>query len=181
MGGDREASAEGSVLETSRLRLRRFTRDDVNAVAEVFSDPDARRFYPEMAEDGIAAAWIERNLRRYGEHGFGLWAMIAKDSGRFIGDAGLSYQDVEGVPELEVGYHVLAGERRKGYATEAARACLDHGFRSTAATVIGSIVSPANAASRGVAGRVHANVREFMRPNGVRLFYFTRRDEWQRR
>lgn len=181
MEGDRGTSAEGYVLETARLRLRRFTRDDADALSDVFADPEARRFYPEMEQPGAAAAWIERNLRRYAEHGFGLWAMIEKGAGRFLGDAGLSYQDVEGVAELEVGYHVLAAERRKGYATEAARACLGHGFRITAATVIGSIVSPANAASRGVAGRIHANVREFMRPNGVRLFYFTRRDEWERR
>ncbi|HSQ61541.1 MAG TPA: GNAT family N-acetyltransferase [Acidobacteriota bacterium] len=181
MSGDRKDSPEGSVVETARLRLRRFTRDDLDALLEVFADPDARRFYPEMIEPAAVAAWIERNLRRYEEHGFGLWAMIEKESGRLVGDAGLSYQDVEGVPELDVGYHVLAAERRKGYATEGARACLDRGFRETAATVIGSIVSPANAASRGVAGRIHANVREFLRPNGVRLFYFTRRDEWERR
>lgn len=167
------------MIETPRLRLRRFTRDDADALFEVFADPEARRFYPEMEERSAVERWIEKNLLRYEEHGFGLWAMIERESGRLVGDCGLSYQDVEGVSELEVGYHLLAAERRKGYATEAARACLDHGFRNTAASVIGSIVSPANEASRAVAARVHANVREFLRPNGMKLFYFTRRREWE--
>ncbi|HEU4334778.1 MAG TPA: GNAT family N-acetyltransferase, partial [Candidatus Eisenbacteria bacterium] len=125
------------MIETPRLRLRRFTRDDADALFEVFADPEARRFYPEMEERSAVERWIEKNLLRYEEHGFGLWAMIERESGRLVGDCGLSYQDVEGVSELEVGYHLLAAERRKGYATEAARACLDHGFRNTAASVIG--------------------------------------------
>jgi RimJ/RimL family protein N-acetyltransferase len=179
MGGDQGNSPEGSVLETARLRLRRFTRDDADALFEVFADPQALRFYPEMADRSALASWIERNLRRYEDDGLGLWAMIEKESGRLVGDCGLTYQDVEGVSQLEVGYHVLASERRRGFATEAARACLDFGFRRTAATTIGSIVSPENAASRAVAARVHRGVREFMHPNGLKLFYFTRREEWR--
>lgn len=165
------------MIETPRLLLRRFTIADADSLFEVFADPDARRFYPEMEERSAVERWIQKNLLRYDEYGFGLWAMIERDSGRLVGDCGLSYQDVEGVSELEVGYHVLAAARRKGYATEAACSCLDHGFRSTAAVMIGSIVSPENEASRAVAARVHANVRAFMRPNGMKLFYFTRRAE----
>ena len=62
---------------------------------------------------------------RLDSYGFGLWALELKTTGASIGDCGLTYQDVEGSPQLEVGYHVMQRERRKGYATEAARACLD--------------------------------------------------------
>jgi len=73
----------------------------------VFADPYARRFYPQMADRANVRAWIEWNLRNYAEFGFGLWAMQLKETGQFIGDTGLTYQDVEGRRELEIGYHVM--------------------------------------------------------------------------
>lgn len=88
--------------------------------------PDAS--YPQMQDRANVRGWIEWNLRNYEEFGFGLWAMELKETGAFIGDCGLTYQEVEGERELEIGYHVLGTERGRGYATEAARACLNYGF-----------------------------------------------------
>lgn len=175
------ASAGRTVLETERLRLREYRLDDEAALAEVFADPDARAFYPEMADRANVRAWIAWNLRRYHGFGFGLWAMEEKESGRLIGDCGLSYQDVEDEPVLEIGYHVRAAERRKGYALEAARACLDHGFERTSRDVIGSIVRPANVASRAVASRLHESCREFRKGGRPALLYFTTRSGWSAR
>src|SRR6516162_4289375 len=110
------------IPQTKRLRLRAYTNSDEAELFDVFADPYARRFYPEMAERANVRAWIEWNLRNYDEFGFGLWAMELKAEGQLIGDCGLTYQDVEGRRELEIGYHVIERERGKGYATEAARA-----------------------------------------------------------
>ena len=107
------------ILRTERLRLRAYTTADEAELFEVFADPYARRFYPEMAERANVRAWIEWNLRNYDEFGFGLWAIELNAEGQFIGDCGLTYQDVEGWRELEIGYHVTERERGKGYATEA--------------------------------------------------------------
>ena len=73
----------------------------------------------------------------------------------FDGDCGLSLQDVEGVSELEVGWHVRADQRRRGLATEAGRACLDWGMRRTDYPRIVSLVHVENPASSAVAQRVH--------------------------
>jgi RimJ/RimL family protein N-acetyltransferase len=116
------------IPETPRLRFRRLTLDDEDQLFEMFADPYARTFYPEMVDPGNVRRWIEWNLRNYEEHGFGLWAVELKESGEFIGDCGLTYQDVAGTPELEIGYHIVQSQRRNGYALEAARACLDFGF-----------------------------------------------------
>jgi [ribosomal protein S5]-alanine N-acetyltransferase len=164
-----------------RLRLRPYTLDDERALYEVFADPYARTFYPEMADPFKVRAWIDWNLRNYDELGFGLWAVELKVSGEFIGDCGLTYQDVEGGRELEVGYHVIRCERGKGYATEAARACLDFGFSHTPCKSICSIVRPSNVASCAVAARIHTEQRQFMKGGSPAVLYYTTRLHWQDR
>jgi RimJ/RimL family protein N-acetyltransferase len=164
-----------SVIETERLVLRRFTPADLDALYEVFADPGARRFYPEMVAREKVLAWIEWNLRNYDETGFGLWAMEPRGESRLIGDCGLTWQEVEGRQELEIGWHLLAADRGKGYATEAARACLAYAFRELAPPLVCSIVRPDNAAPCAVAGRVHQERREFVKSGGPATLFFTER------
>lgn len=171
----------GWILETERLRLRRYTTDDELALYEVFADEDAREFYPQMVDRSNVRRWIDWNLRNYEEFGFGLWAVELKEAGKFIGDCGLTYQDVGGRKELEIGYHIIRRERCKGYATEAARACLDYGFRHTSNECICSIVRPANAASCRVAERVHLERREFLKDGRPMFLYYTPRAAWASR
>jgi RimJ/RimL family protein N-acetyltransferase len=168
------------ILETERLRLRPYTLADEAALFEVFSDAEARMFYPEMDDRANVRRWIEWNLRNYDKFGLGLWALEIKTSGAFLGDCGLTYQDVEGVRELEIGYHVIRPERGKGYATEAARACLDVGFERTSCEQVCSIVTPANEASCRVAARIHADSREFLSHGRPALLFVTSRLAWER-
>jgi RimJ/RimL family protein N-acetyltransferase len=167
------------ILQTERLRLRAYTQADEADLFDVFADPYARRFYPEMEEHAKVWAWIEWNLANYHEFGFGLWAVELKVGDQFVGDCGLTYQDVEGRRELEIGYHVIQRERGKGYATEAARACLEFGFRRTPCETICSIVRPANSASCTVATRVHTARREFMKGGQPAVLFYTTRHEWE--
>jgi hypothetical protein len=64
------------------------------------------RFYPEALDRVGVGSWIDRNRRRYRDDGHGLWAMVLKSSGEVIGDCGLTRQTVDGVGEIEIGYHV---------------------------------------------------------------------------
>ena len=132
-----------------------------------------------MVDRAKVREWIERNLRNYQELGFGLWAMELRVDGQFVGDCGLTYQDVEGRRELEVGYHVIERQRGKGYAIEAARACLEFGFTRTSCDSICSIVRPSNTASCTVAARVHRARREFVKGGHQALLFYTTRHEWE--
>src|SRR5690606_10496970 len=84
------AEASKPILETDRLRLRRYTLEDEAALFDVFADAGAREFYPQMTDRAKVRAWIEWNLRNYAEFGFGLWAIESKESGQFLGDCGLT-------------------------------------------------------------------------------------------
>jgi RimJ/RimL family protein N-acetyltransferase len=139
------------ILETSRLILREFTWQDVDALARVLSDPEAMRFYPAPLDRVGVEQWIARNMRRYEENGHGLWAMLLKSSGELIGDCGLTVQNVDHVEEIEIGYHVRRDLWGQGLAPEAARGCRDYGFAKLSAERLISLIRPENIPSRRVA------------------------------
>ncbi|NGN44413.1 GNAT family N-acetyltransferase [Mesorhizobium sp. CGMCC 1.15528] len=161
---------------TEQLTLREFRAEDAKDLLTVFTDDYARRFYPEMTTEAAATEWIDRNLKRYAEHGFGLWAVIEKSTGRLIGDCGPTWQDIGGPTILEIGYHIAPDRRGRGFALEAARACLATAFASTSEPEIGSIVAPENASSMSVARRLHRERRSYVNSRGLdRFLFFTRR------
>jgi RimJ/RimL family protein N-acetyltransferase len=161
---------------THRIRFRRYRTQDAAAVAEMFGDGQARRFYPHMGEPGEVERWIAWSLDNYGAHGLGLWVIESRDEGSFLGDCGLTYQVVEGEPWLEVGYHLGEQHRGKGYAIEAARACVTYALEQVGAERVCSIVDPANTPSIRVASRVHHSSRTFLHSSGeFRLLFWSER------
>ena len=109
---------------------------------------------------GKCKAWLDKNLARYRDDGIGLWAVILKDGGSMIGQAGLTWQEVNGRRVAEVGYlfnHVYWGE---GYAIEAAIACKEYGFSRLGLNEIYSTIRDTNIASMNVAIRNGMLIRE---------------------
>jgi [ribosomal protein S5]-alanine N-acetyltransferase len=168
-----------TVTQTPRLLLRELTPADVDALLEVFADPVAMEHYPATKDRDETAAWIEWAISSYATNGFGLWAIVRRDDGLFLGDCGPMIQEIEGRRLPEIGYHLVRRSWGRGYATEAARACREWVFRETAWDEVCSIVSPENLASRRVAERVHARMRlAIWEPAGREVcLYLTSRGE----
>jgi [ribosomal protein S5]-alanine N-acetyltransferase len=166
------------VITTERLVLRELTPEDVDALAEVLSDPVAMRYYEAPFDREAVGAWIERARRSYADNGFGLWAVIRRSDGRFLGDCGPVLQPVEDQVLPEVGYHIVPSEQGRGYATEAARACIGWVFEHTSHDVVCSLVSPENDASRAVAAKIHHAMRQFRwaKIDQTMCLYWTERD-----
>ena len=144
------ASMERVVLETERLLLREMAPDDLGELSEILGDSETMRFYPHPFNCDEAAGWIEWCRRSYRDHGYGLWALILKDTGEFVGDCGLTLQDVDGEKLVEVGYHVKKIHWRKGLATEAALACRDYAF---AVVGVDRLIAPGAGGERTVRRR----------------------------
>jgi len=119
------------ILETERLFLREMTMGDFDALYAVLSDPEIMQHYPYSFDEERVRSWIERNMDRYKNDGFGLWAVCLKDTGEMIGDCGLTLQNIEGQMLPEIGYHIRKDQQRKGYAKEAAAAVRDWAFGNT--------------------------------------------------
>ncbi len=67
-------------------------------------------------------------MRSYRENGFGLWALILKESRRFVGQCGISIQDIDSKKVPEIGYQINKAFWNRGYVTEMAGKCLEYGF-----------------------------------------------------
>ncbi|MCJ1704565.1 GNAT family N-acetyltransferase [Rathayibacter sp. VKM Ac-2926] len=152
-------------FDTARLRFREMTAADVDLLAGLLGDAEVMRYYPASKTRAEAADWIAWNRRNYERDGFGLWIIETTDR-EFVGDCGLTWQGVNGVPELEVGYHVRSSLQGRGYATEAATACLELARRCGLAERLVAIIHPENSASQRVAEKIGLRVAGEARDGG---------------
>jgi ribosomal-protein-alanine N-acetyltransferase len=162
-----------TVIETDRLLLRQMTPDDLDALAELYADPEVMRYIGtgqvrtrEQSQQSLewfltsnARAWTPEALARLpqlnqvierGGH-FNLWATILKSEGRFIGRCGLIPWNLDGRHEVEVAYMLAKPYWGRGLATEAAVAICDHGHHRLGFQRLVSLIQPGNVASRRVA------------------------------
>src|SRR5436190_8247712 len=95
-----------TTIETGRLVLRPFEPGDVAELHGVLGDPETMLYYDAPFTLEQVESWVGRNIERYEEDGTGLWAIEDRATGKFLGDCGLVHQLVDGVDELEVGWHV---------------------------------------------------------------------------
>ncbi|MFW0772733.1 GNAT family N-acetyltransferase [Paenarthrobacter nitroguajacolicus] len=138
---------------TTRVRFREMTPADLDVMSSMLGDAEVMKYYPAPKSRDEAAAWIGWNQANYARDGFGLWIVETHDGG-FVGDCGLTWQQVNGRSELEVGYHVRSALQGRGYATEAALACLELARDVLGVARLLAIIHPDNMASRRVAERL---------------------------
>ena len=144
-----------TTLETARLRLRPMRAEDAGALLAIFSDPKVMAsFGGELFGPAQMDQWVARNLAHQAEHGYGLYAVILKASGKLIGDCGLEHMDLEGGPAAELGYDFRSDQWNQGYATEAARAVRDYALGVLALPHLVSLIRVGNRASARVAEKL---------------------------
>ncbi len=141
------------ILETERLFLREMTREDFSSLCKILQDDEVMTAYEGAFSDAEVQTWLEKQQNNYRTHGFGLWAVILKESGEMIGQCGLTMQESGEGPVLEVGYLFQKEYWHRGYATEAAVACKEYAFEKLGAREVYSIIRDTNLASQRVAQR----------------------------
>ncbi len=144
---------DGFVIETERLGLRELTSDDFDSLCRILQDDEVMYAYEGAFSDAEVREWLDRQTGRYREYGFGLWAVVHKATGEVIGQCGLTMQMWHDRQLLEVGYLFRRDFWHKGYATEAARACMDYACNVLHAGSVCSIIRDTNVPSRKVALR----------------------------
>ena len=170
------------ILETKRLLLREMTPEDFEALYRVLADPAIMQHYPYTFDEERVRGWIERNMNRYREYGFGLWAVCLKDTGEMIGDCGLTLQNINGEALPEIGYHIRRDCQRKGYAREAAGAVRDWAFRNTDYPALYSYCKYTNVPSFRTAEAIgmHFDCEYPDESNGITHVSVIPREDWLR-
>jgi RimJ/RimL family protein N-acetyltransferase len=143
-------------LSSSRIRLRRWRDEDRETFAAMNSDARVMEFFRGCLTRGESDAMVDRIQKHFGEYGFGLWAIEVPGAAAFIGFAGLSWARFSAhfTPCVEVGWRLAFEHWGHGYATEAARLAIDHGFKTVGLSEVVSFTSVTNRRSRAVMQRL---------------------------
>lgn len=143
------------ILETTRLILRTWTLSDVEDLFEICRDDEVMKFigtgksYKTLQEAEKILNWA---IPYQAENGFCRWAIVEKSSGEIIGSCGFARP--HGLTEIELGYFLARKYWRRGFATEAAGACLQFGFEKLGFREIIALTDLENTASQKVLEKI---------------------------
>jgi len=140
------------ILQTERLLLRGWKEADLDPFARMMTDPEVARFIGGVQPRSSVWRAIAMYAGLWMLRGYGLWVVERKSDGAFLGRVGL--WQPESWPGLELAWSLDRPYWGNGYATEAAKAALDHGFRKLAVPKLVSLIDPDNAPSQRVARRL---------------------------
>jgi RimJ/RimL family protein N-acetyltransferase len=150
---------EAPRIETERLVLRAWRKDDFRPYHAILQQPEVHRHFgpqPMAAEE----CWrrLMASVGGWQFNGFGTWAVETKADGRLVGNVGLftAWRDLE--PEFgeqpEMGWIMASETHGRGLASEACVAALEWAAANLPPTPIWAIIAPANAPSLILAERL---------------------------
>ena len=143
-------------LETERLLLRPFRDDDLADYFAMEDSPEVRAGLGTSDEFRKPDAFLKMAawLGQWELRGTGHWALEEKDSGQFVGSAGLNRPERHNWPGVEVGWTLHPSQWGRGYATEAGAAAVRYGFEELGEERLFSCIVPDNHRSQAVARRL---------------------------
>lgn len=168
------------IIETERLRLREFINSDFDGLKAILSDQDTMKYYPKPYDDEGVLKWLKWGYGCYEKRGFGLWAVELKDNGEFIGDCGITLQNIDGEDVFEIGYHCNRKYWNNGYMSEAAKACKKWFFENTKYDEVYSYMNVDNIGSRRVAEKNGMSlIKEYYKDDEHLAVYRIARKEYE--
>ena len=141
---------------TQRLGLRNWIDDDIAPFVAMCQDDEVMKHFPRKPTETEAIASIRRSQAHFEEHGFTYFAVEELSSNEFIGFVGLKNQTYESpfTPCVDIGWRLRRSSWGKGYATEAARACIDYAFSCLCLDSVLAVCAHTNTGSEAVMKRI---------------------------
>lgn len=152
------------ILETERLVLRKIQEADFSEICDILQNEEVMYAWEHTFTDDEVREWIAEGIMRYDRDGFSYWAVINKTTNDLIGVAGIILEEAGGENHIGIGYIFDNAHWHKGYAYEAAAACVRYAFDSLGLKTITAQIRPTNASSIHVAEKLGMTViRPFIR------------------
>lgn len=145
-------------LTTERLAIRELGGEDLDFVASMLGDSEVMAYWPRTYSRSEAEDWIANQQARYRRDGYGYWILNRRETGEPVGQAGLLRQEFEGRVEVGLGYILHRPFWGQGFALEAARRCLQHGFLTLGLAQIVVLIRPENERSVHLAEKLGAQL-----------------------
>ena len=160
-------------LNTERLLLRAFEKDDLDPFAAMVADSDVMR---QATYDGTAMTraqawnWLCLMLGHWHMRGFGLWGVEQKSSGELIGRIGLQFLDW--FDDVELVWMLAKSAWGKGYAAEGARAAIDFGLNTLALPRIAAVIRQDNKPSIHLAERLGMEMEKEVERQDIQFYQY---------
>lgn len=168
-------------METKRLIFRKIEQSDYDNLKEIISDEETMKYYPKPYDDQGVQKWINWCQGCYKKRGFGLFAIILKENNNFIGDCGITLQNINGKEVFEIGYHLNKKYWHYGYASEASQFMRDYYFNNTENNEVYSYMNKENIPSINVAKRNGMIfIEEYDEDNYPHVVYKITREQWKK-
>jgi len=167
------------ILETERLILREYKEEDFNDLFKMISDPITMQYYPKPYDLNGAKRWLNWSIENY-KNGLGWLAITLKENGVFIGDCGITMQNIDGKMLPELGYHIEKNYWRKGYGKEASKKVLEYYFSNDKFEELYSYMTAKNIPSYSLAEAIGmTKIKEYYdSDNGLNYVYRITKKEW---
>ena len=165
-------------IETSRLTLRPFRDEDVDALFEIQGNREAMRYTHAASSREDCARWHRAYAALESTLGFAPWTLVLRAEGRVIGWGGLNVDPFEPGWGIELSYYLHPMHWGQGYATELVRATLQHAFATLELEAVGAFVRPANVASTRVLEKCGMTLEGY-EPRLERNRYEIQRSAWR--
>lgn len=145
-------STDSPFSRCERLLLREWRAEDLPLFIEMNRDKEVMEYFPKVLTPQESEAFYERIREEFREYGYGLYAVECKESGEFIGYTGFHHANFEAdfTPCVEIGWRLMRKAWGKGYATEAAKACLNTKFSDLGFNQVFSFTASINQRSERV-------------------------------
>ncbi len=144
------------ILHTERLRLRHWETKDLLDCIEMNLDTEVMKYFPAILTKEQTIQFYDRVQQHFLEHGFGLYVVENTSTKEFLGYTGFMIANFVAsfTPCVEIGWRFKKQFWGKGYATEAAKACLNYGFDTLGFDKIYSFTATPNLKSENVMKRI---------------------------
>ena len=177
------------MLSTERVGLRKFKLEDLDEMAAINADPEVMEHFPSTYDKEHTHQFLKRVNGKVDENGFSMWAAELLATGELIGFVGISKVPfaADFTPAVEIGWRLAKKFWGKGYATEAAKACLEFAFEKANLEEVVSFTATENTRSEKVMQRIGmTKIGTFEHPkieDGHRLkthlLYKISKEEWR--
>lgn len=154
-------------IETKRLLLRTIQPNDVDALINLWTDPDITRFMGGPREEFSLRRNLHEDVRNPTQYQFNLWPVIEKETEKLIGHCGLLEKEIDGKNEIELVYVIAKSAWNKGFAGEIAQALANYAREKMAINRLVSLIDPMNIPSQRLAEKLGMHLqKEILRPDG---------------
>lgn len=148
------------LFTSSRLGFRPWQQHDIPAMAAINANPAVMEFFPAVQTLEQTTAFVARMQQMFAEKGYCYFAVDTLHNHSFIGFIGIAWQvyDAPFTPCTDIGWRLSRDAWGQGYATEGAKACIDHAFRQCGITKLYAVAPAVNLRSIHIMQKLGMNM-----------------------